>query len=128
MFVIAQKFATTRAMMADGKNRPMKLFDMPATMLAALSLGLSFSTMAATHASPEYDDAVRRADKDYEAANRRCEVLGLDQRKLCQNDSAAARRAAVVEAQQRYRIPSGARPDPQATRTGSGSRATQPIR
>ena len=87
----------------------MKLHDRSLGFLAAaiLGLGLHASTMAAngSHAgarmSPEYSHAVDRADRDYEAANRRCEVLGMDERKLCRHDSTLARRAAIVEAQDR---------------------------
>jgi hypothetical protein len=87
----------------------MKPCDMPATMLAAalFGLGVPAATMAAdgSHASAstnaEYSDAVRRADKDYDAANRRCEVLGMKERNLCRHDSTLARRAAVAEAQAR---------------------------
>lgn len=87
----------------------MKPCDMPATMLVAalFGLGVHLPTMAANgsdagaSASAEYSDAVRRADKDYEAANRRCEVLGMKERNLCRRDSTLARRAAVAEAQAR---------------------------
>jgi hypothetical protein len=97
----------------------MKLQDRPLGILAAviLSLSLPAATTAANGSnagarmSPEYARAVNRADKDYEAANRRCEVLGMDQRKLCQRDSTLARRAAVIEAQPRSRVPSSTRPD-----------------
>jgi hypothetical protein len=89
----------------------MKPCDMPATMLAAalFGLGVPAATVAAdgsrasasTNAEAEYGDAVRRADKDFEAANRRCEVLGMEQRNLCRHDSTLARRAAIAEAQAR---------------------------
>jgi hypothetical protein len=75
--------------------------------LAVFTLALPVSTIAASgsraFASPsaDYHDAVRRADKDYDAANRRCEVLGLKERNLCRNDSTLARRAAIAEAQTR---------------------------
>jgi hypothetical protein len=85
----------------------MKPSDMPVTMLAAaiLGLGLPASAIAANgsnpaaRTSPEYRHAVDRADKDYEAANRRCEVLGIGERKLCVHDSERARGAAIIEAQ-----------------------------
>ncbi len=54
---------------------------------------------AGTRVNAEYRDAVRRADKDYDEANRRCEGLAIDERVLCRNDSTRARRAAVAEAQ-----------------------------
>lgn len=87
----------------------MKLSDLPVRMLAAavFSLALPASTMAANGSNPaartsaEYRQAVDQADKDYEAANRRCEVLGMDARKLCVHDSAVARGAAIIEAQAR---------------------------
>ncbi len=72
-----------------------------------VSLGLFASVMAANgsrtaaRTSAEYGHAVDQADKDYEAANRRCEVLKIDERKLCRHDSEIARRAALAEAQER---------------------------
>ena len=76
---------------------------------AVLGPGVPASAMAANgshagaRASAEYRDAVRRADKDYDAANRRCEVLALDERDLCRHDSTVARRAALAAAQARLR-------------------------
>ena len=100
---------------------------------AVFGLGVSGAAMAAngSHAgarmSTEYDEAVSRADRDYEAANRRCEVLGMDERKLCQHDSTVARRAAVTEAQSLQRIPLHV-PDPARAGTRRGSQAARPIR
>ena len=71
------------------------------------SLGLIASVVAANGSrtaalvNGEYSHALSRADKDYEAANRRCEVLKIDERKLCRRDSEIARRAAVAEARER---------------------------
>ena len=98
-------------------------------LLAAAILGLALpaSTMAANGSNPrprmsaEYREAIEQAERDYKEANRRCESLGMDERKLCQHDSARARRAAVVEAQPGLRIPPDARPD--AVRGGTGLRS-----
>ncbi len=91
----------------------------PAIALAAVLLGPGASAMAAngshagTRVSAEYRDAVRRADKDYDEANRRCEVLAIDERNLCRRDSTLARRAAIAEA--RTKPPPGkSRADPTA--------------
>jgi hypothetical protein len=89
--------------------RPVKLSDLPVSMLAAAVFGLALPASAtaangsnpAARTSAEYRDAVRVADKDYEAANRRCEVLATTARKLCVHDSAVARGAAIIEAQAR---------------------------
>jgi hypothetical protein len=85
----------------------MRRCDLPARMLSAALLGLVVpaSAMAANGSNPpartsaEYREAVDRANKDYAAANRRCEVLGMRERKLCVHDSAVARGAAIIEAQ-----------------------------
>ena len=85
----------------------MRPCDLPAMTLAAAVLGLVVpaSATAANGSNPvartsaEYREAIDRADRDYAAANRRCEVLGMRERKLCVHDSAVARGAAVMEAQ-----------------------------
>jgi hypothetical protein len=85
----------------------MKTFDRHLQALAAalLGLGLAASVSAAngsahhTRTSSEYNEAVKQAYKDYESANRRCEVLGIDERILCRRDSLAARRTAIEKAQ-----------------------------
>jgi hypothetical protein len=81
----------------------------PVRMLAAVVFGLALpASTTAANGSPagarmsiEYRQAVDRADRDYMAANGRCEVLGMDERKLCRHDSTLARRAAIVEAHDR---------------------------
>ena len=81
----------------------------PAIALAAILLGPVASATAAGGPQPgaganaEYRDAVRRADKDYDAANRRCEVLAIDERNLCRYDSTRARKAAIAEARDKPR-------------------------
>jgi hypothetical protein len=72
---------------------------------AVFGLGAPASATAANGSNPaartsaEYREAIDRADRDYAAANRRCEVLGMRERKLCVHDSAVARGAAIIEAQ-----------------------------
>jgi hypothetical protein len=101
----------------------MKSSNTPVALLAAAVLGLALpaSTMIGSNPglrmSAEYSHAVDRADKDYETANRRCEVLGMDERKLCQHDSTVARSAAMVEAQPGLRISSDARTGPESPAT-----------
>jgi hypothetical protein len=85
----------------------MKTFDKPMRMLVAtlFGLGSAASAMAANGSrvfalmGDEYNEAVSRADRDYETANRRCELLKIDERNLCRRDSLLVRRAAVVEAE-----------------------------
>jgi hypothetical protein len=85
----------------------MKLSDLLVRMPAAavFCLALPASVTAANGSNPaartsaEYREAIDRADKDYAAANRRCEVLAMRERKLCVHDSAVARGAAIIEAQ-----------------------------
>jgi hypothetical protein len=87
----------------------MKPCGIAAGMLASTFIGLnvSVSATAANGANPvarttaEYREAIARAEKDYAAANRRCEVLRMSERKLCVHDSAVARGAAIIEAQSR---------------------------
>ena len=84
----------------------MNLCRASAAMLAAAIVGLGrpASLIAAdgprpaARGSAEYNEAVDRANRDYEAANRRCEVLAIEERKLCRRDSTLARRAAIAEA------------------------------
>ncbi|HZR70516.1 MAG TPA: hypothetical protein VFB01_15850 [Burkholderiales bacterium] len=96
---------------ADLRDRPREGRVRRALMLAAMlataalvsGLPASADTANGSRAgsrenAAEYRDALRRADKDYDQANRRCEVLAIDERVLCRNDSARARRAAVAEA------------------------------
>jgi hypothetical protein len=77
---------------------------------AAFAVALPASAMAANGSNPaarttlEYRQAIARAEKDYAAANRGCEVLRTDERKLCAHDSAVTRGRAIIEAQSKRSI------------------------
>jgi len=100
-------------------HRALALAAMLAT--AALVPGLSASaetangSRAGTRGNAEYRDAVRRADKDYDEANRRCEVLAINERVLCRSDSTRARSAAVAETRAKAQ-PGKSRPAAPTTR------------
>jgi hypothetical protein len=96
--------ADLRARPREGRvRRALMLAAMLATAALVSGLPASADTANGSRAgtrgnAAEYRDALRRADKDYDEANRRCEVLAIAERVLCRNDSTRARRAAAAEA------------------------------